>query len=131
MFVIDHELGLVSYTGVVLRNAEHDGKPIYLGGIGGVKTHPAARGRGYAAAGLAHATDFFQTKRPPVDFALLVCNDSLLAYYLRLGWLEFQGDLLTKQRGDAKLFKFNSVMVRDVSATAPTTGRIDLLGPPW
>jgi len=131
VFVVDDELGMVSYTGAILRDAEHDGKPVHLGGVGGVKTHPDSRGRGHAAAGLRRATEFFETQKPPLDFALLVCNDSLLAYYSRFGWQQFHGDLLTLQGGEPKKFEFNNVMVMDLSAIAPTTGRIDLLGPPW
>jgi hypothetical protein len=37
---------LASYVGISLRDAQHDGQPVRVGGIGGVKTHPAARGRG-------------------------------------------------------------------------------------
>ena len=35
---------LASYVGITVRDAHHDGRPIRVGGIGGVKTHPVARG---------------------------------------------------------------------------------------
>src|SRR5262249_3992623 len=50
---------LASYVGVGLRDAEHDGRPVRVGGVGGVKTHPAARGRGFATLGLRRAAEFF------------------------------------------------------------------------
>jgi aminoglycoside 2'-N-acetyltransferase I len=34
---------LISYAGLVVRSALLDGRPVRIGGIGGVKTHPAAR----------------------------------------------------------------------------------------
>lgn len=121
---------LVSYAGIVLRQASHDGQPVYIGGVGGVQTHPASRRRGYAAHGLRRATEFFH-EQPDVEFALLVCEPTLIEYYSRLGWKEFEGRLLTSQSGMTVEFKFNRVMVLDVHAAAPKSGVIDLLGPPW
>jgi len=131
IFVVDEDHGLVSYTGVVVRNAEYDRNPIRVGGIGAVKTHPNARSQGHAAVGLSRAQDFFRAQQPSIDFALLVCDVSLLDYYSRFGWREFQGDLMTLQHAKTERFDFNRVMVADVSAVAPTDGVIDLKGPPW
>ena len=44
----DEHGALASYTGIVLRQVTVDDKPLRIGGVGGIKTHPAARGRGYA-----------------------------------------------------------------------------------
>src|SRR5262245_59582558 len=38
--ISDARDGLVSYVGISLRDARHDGQPVRVGGIGGVKTHP-------------------------------------------------------------------------------------------
>src|SRR4051812_20706016 len=46
---------LVSSVGVHLREASHDGQAVRVGGVGSVKTHPAARGRGHAAQALRRA----------------------------------------------------------------------------
>lgn len=121
---------LVSFTGIVLRQAQHDGRTVRIGGIGGVKTHPTARRRGYAAMAVRRAVEFF-VERPDVEFAVLVCEPRLIEYYSRLGWNEFTGRLLTTQHGEAAEFTFNRVMVIDVHSTAPRIGTIDLLGPPW
>jgi len=43
---------LASYVGVVVRQALHEGQPVRVGGIGGVKTPPLTRGRGYARQGI-------------------------------------------------------------------------------
>ncbi len=121
---------LVSYTGVLLRQAHHAGRPVRIGGVGGVETHPAARRRGYAELGVRRAVEFFQ-EQPEVEFALLVCEPRLIGYYSRLGWKEFGGRLLTTQKGETEEFTFNRVMVHDVHSAGPLTGAIDLLGPPW
>lgn len=121
---------LVSYLAVETRAATHDGRPVQVGGIGGVKTHPKARRRGYAALAFERAAQFFASEAR-VDFALLVCDPKLIDYYGKLGWREFAGRLMVRQRGELAEFTFNRVLVRDVLQTAPTTGVIDLGGPPW
>lgn len=127
--VRDANDALVSYVGITLRQAEHDGAPVRVGGIGGVKTHPAARGRGLAARATARAAAFFHDER--VGFALLVCAPHLLAYYTRLGWHEFAGRLLVRQRGETVEFTFNRVMTFPITSRAPEGGTIDLVGAPW
>lgn len=120
---------LVSYTGVVRREASVDGQPVSIGGVGGIATHPEHRGRGYAALGMGRALDYLAGN--DTDFALLVCRDELVDYYSKLGWVEFEGDLVVTQFGDPETFMFNKVMVGDLGTRAPRSGIIDLKGPPW
>src|SRR5438045_949386 len=57
---IRDETGTLScYVGVYVREAEWQGSPVRIGGIGNVKTHPAARGLGFAALGIRRAVEFF------------------------------------------------------------------------
>jgi ribosomal protein S18 acetylase RimI-like enzyme len=126
----DVEGAVLSYVGIALRRAQLDGRPVHVGGIGGVKTHPAARRRGLAERGMQRAIEFFR-EQPDVAFALLVCAPHLLPYYGRLGWREFTGRLLVRQRGATEAFTFNRVMTYGVQGPAPVSGTIDLLGPPW
>jgi RimJ/RimL family protein N-acetyltransferase len=121
---------LVSYVGVYVREAEWDGRAVRVGGIGNVKTHPAARGRGMAALGIRRAVEFLR-EQPGVGFALLVCEPHLVGYYARLGWREFTGRLLVRQRGTAAEVTLNRVMTLDVRSEGPAAGAIDLCGPPW
>jgi hypothetical protein len=121
---------LVSYMGVGLRDATHDNRPVRVGGVGGVKTHPAARGRGFASRGLRRAAEFYQ-EQPAVDFGLLVCEPHLIDYYARLGWREFGGRLLVRQRGGVAEFTLNRVMTLAVRSQGLAAGTIDLCGPPW
>ena len=126
----DDDGALVSYVGICVRDGVYDGQPARIGGIGGVKTHPAARKRGLAALGLQRAAEFFRA-RGDVQFALLVCEARLLHYYGSLGWREFAGRLQVTQRGVPETFTFNRVMTCAASSPAPEAGDIDLLGPPW
>lgn len=114
---------LASHVGIVLRDATHDGQPVRIGGLGGVKTHPDARGRGYARLGLQRAVEFFAERG--VAFGLLVCEPHLMEYYASLGWREFAGKLLVRQHGAEVEFTFIPVMTR----AGPTGGVIDLGGP--
>lgn len=120
---------LRSYAGLLIRDATLNGRPVRVGGVGGVKTHPDARGRGFAAAAVARGVDFFHEQG--ADFALLVCESELMPYYRRLGWAEFDGTPLVTQRGEPVAFTFNRAMTHGVGSAAPAGGRLDLCGPPW
>jgi hypothetical protein len=126
----DEEGILVSYVGVYVREAECDGQPVRVGGIGNVKTHPGARRRGLAGLGIRRAIEFFR-EQPGIALAVLVCEPRLLGYYARLGWREFHGRLLVRQHGSACEFTLLRVMTHGVRAEGPTAGVIDLRGPPW
>lgn len=128
--VRDQDGELVSYVGMLVREASYDGREVLVGGVGGVGTHPAARRRGYAGIGLDRAVEFF-SQEAGVDFALLVCRPELIKYYSHLGWQEFGGRLMVRQHGEQVEFTFNRVMTLGIRYMAPTTGVIDLTGPPW
>lgn len=128
--VRDDAGALVSHVGVLARDARVDGLPAQIGGVGGVKTHPAARGQGYAAAGLHEALRFF-TDDLGVAFALLVCLPPTVPYYEGRGWRRFDGTLLVEQPGGTVRFTANLPMVRPIRGAAPEGGTIDLCGYPW
>ncbi|MBI3328195.1 MAG: GNAT family N-acetyltransferase [Nitrospinae bacterium] len=46
---------LIAHVGIVTREGTLHGVPVKIGGIGSVKTHPQAQGRGYASAALRRA----------------------------------------------------------------------------
>lgn len=120
---------LVSYTGVILIEGTANGSQAAIGGVGGVATHPDHRGRGHAAMGLGRALDFLLERG--ADFALLVCREQLVPYYAGLGWQKYAGEVVVTQFGEPERFTVNEVMVGDLNSPAPTTGVIDLQGPPW
>lgn len=121
---------LVSHVGLITRDAIHDDAPVLIGGIGGVKTHPAARGNGYAAAGLGEAVRFLADE-PRVAFALLVCLPPVVPYYERMGWQRFLGTLLVEQPGGTVAFTANLPMTLPIHCPAPAHGTINLRGYPW
>lgn len=128
--VRDDDRRLVSHVGMLMRDVAVDDVPMTIGGIGGVKTHPDARGRGYAAAALQAATAFF-TDEHGVAFVLLVCLPPTVSYYERLGWRRFRGTLLVDQPDGTVPFTTNLPMVLPARAAAPLDGTINLCGYPW
>jgi aminoglycoside 2'-N-acetyltransferase I len=118
------------YVGMILREARWNERTVKVGGIGGVKTHPACRRRGLASTAIRRALDFFR-EQGDVDFGLLVCEASLVAYYERLGWHRFGGELFVTQKEATVPFTFNLPMTIPVRLQESLDGTIDLLGPPW
>ncbi len=121
---------LVSHVGIVVRDVTLDGREVRIGGIGSVKTHPAARGRGHAGVALRRASVFFAAD-PAIAFALLVCLPPLVPFYGKLGWQPFDGALLVEQPGGRVPFTANEVLVLPVHDRAPRAGTLDLQGLPW
>jgi aminoglycoside 2'-N-acetyltransferase I len=126
----DAEGAALCYVGVVLRDARWDDRAVRVGGIGGVKTHPKFRGRGFATAAIRLALDFFHGQGD-ADFGLLVCEAGLVPFYERQGWRRFPGELLVTQRQATVPFTFNLAMTTPVRLQEPLRGTIDLMGPPW
>jgi aminoglycoside 2'-N-acetyltransferase I len=121
---------LIAHVGIVTREGTLDGVPVKIGGIGGVKTHPQAQGRGYASAALRRAATALKDDHY-VAFSLLVCQAHLLSFYGRLGWLPFPGRLVVEQPGGSVVFTMNRCMVLPALRQAPQEGIIDLRGLPW
>jgi aminoglycoside 2'-N-acetyltransferase I len=121
---------LIAHVGIVAREGTLDGVPVKIGGIGGVKTHPQAQGRGYASAALRRAATTLHDDHH-VAFSLLVCQEHLLPFYGRLGWLPFPGRLVVEQPSGPTVFTINRPMVLTGLCPAPQGGVIDLRGLPW
>jgi hypothetical protein len=98
VFIRAADRELICYVSLVARSALQDGRSVRLGGIGGMKTHPAARRQGCAARAVRRAVASF-LEPADIEFGLLVCEPQLIGYYQRLGWQEFGLSLLVTQRG--------------------------------
>jgi GNAT superfamily N-acetyltransferase len=118
------------HVGVLVRKARWNERGVHIGGIGGVKTHPAARRQGLATEGMRRAVDFFR-QRGDLDFGLLVCEPRLVPFYEGMGWRPFPGKLLVTQGGATVPFTFNLPMTTPLGLQQTLAGTIDLLGPPW
>jgi uncharacterized protein (TIGR01244 family) len=95
-FVLYAEAGPASHVAVLKHHARANGRPVLIGGIGGVVTAPAFQRRGHAARLVRHATTFLREEWK-VDFALLFCIDRMRGYYERLGWRKVACEVLIDQ----------------------------------
>jgi predicted GNAT family N-acyltransferase len=125
----DEHCRALCHVGIFLREGEVAGKPVTIGGIGGVMTHPNARRQGVASRAIGRSIEFMMEQR--ADFALLVCEQKLVPFYQRLGWKRHGDKLMVTQHGEKSEFAFNLPMIHSVSAEGPIGGVIDLQGPPW
>ena len=101
-----------------------------IGGVGGVKTYPQARGQGYASAALCCAITALHDDHR-VAFSLLVCQAHVMPFYTRLGWLPFAGRLVVEQPSGSIVFTVNQSMGLAGLQPAPPAGLIDMAGLPW
>jgi aminoglycoside 2'-N-acetyltransferase I len=130
VLVCTSEAALVSHVGFVVRTGTLDDAAVKIGGIGSVKTHPQAQGRGYTSAGLRRAVTALHDDHR-VAFSLLVCQAHLLPFYHRLGWMPFAGRLMVEQPTGPTGCTINRPMVFAGRSAAPQDGTIDLKGLPW
>ena len=130
VLIRDAEDRLVSHVGALTRLASCDGAEILIGGIGAVMTHPAQRRKGYAAAGVARASEFLQDELQ-IDLALLFCGPRMLRYYERFGFRNFAGDTFVLRGGKRVQIPRSEVMVKPGMKALPQCAALDLRGLPW
>jgi aminoglycoside 2'-N-acetyltransferase I len=120
---------LVSNVEIIERTATVDGKPVSLGGIGGVATGVEWRRRGLASAALETAQTFICEKLA-VDFGLLFCSEDMIPFYGRFGWQILERPVLVDQPGGKVAFT-EAVMILPVGKNEWPEGVIDLCGLPF
>jgi aminoglycoside 2'-N-acetyltransferase I len=130
LFIRDNNDRLVSYMGLITRQVKCDDGSFFIGGIGGVATHPDERRQGYAGFGLEQSAQYLREELQ-VDFSLLVCRDELIPYYQKFGWQLFTGDMMVDQSSGKTKFTFNKPMLIESVRTIPQCDIIDLCGKPW
>jgi aminoglycoside 2'-N-acetyltransferase I len=122
---------VIAHTSAFVREAEWDGLPVTIGGIGAVMTHPDHRRQGHARAAIKRALTYLHDE-PKVAFALLFVLPHNVAFYANQGWRQFQGDVIAKQPSGTGPFTTLLTMTLGVrQAGAATRGKIDLRGLPW
>ncbi len=108
-----------------------DGKPVTVGGIGGVMTLPEWQGRGYASAAMKVAADFIRDEMK-VPFGLLVCNAHRVHLYESLGWkVATEPTTFSQSTGKRQFSDVMFVMTYACTEQPWPDGPIDLCGPPW
>jgi aminoglycoside 2'-N-acetyltransferase I len=120
---------LVSHVEIVERTGTVDGRPVKLGGIGGVVTLPEWRRRGLATAVLERAAAFMRDELK-VAFGLLICSQDMMPFYRKLSWQVVEGPLVFDQPG-GKVTLTGVAMVLSCVGKKWPQGMIDLCGLPW
>ena len=120
---------IVCHVGLVDRTITVGGRPVRVGGVGAVATAPAWQRRGCARQLMETAAAFMRDELH-VAAGLLICGDSRVPYYGRLGWQAVPGPLLVDQP-QGKVVLPTNIMVLLFSETPWPAGPIDLCGLPW
>ena len=96
--------------------------------LGGVATRADSRRHGLASSAMQRAAEAMRDEG--VDVGLLFCEPRHVAFYRRLGWRAFEGEVFAEQPQGRIRFDVTRPMVLDL-ALAPRTGVLDLRGLPW
>jgi GNAT superfamily N-acetyltransferase len=127
---INSDNQVIGHAGIYLRNATLDGRPVKIGGIGGVATHLDCRRQGIASEVMCQAVAAIRDAHS-VDFGLLFCEPRHAPLYKRLGWQSFAGEVVVEQpRQGCVGFSVTDPFVFDLKI-APRAGILDLCGLPW
>jgi GNAT superfamily N-acetyltransferase len=127
--LVSHDDHWVSMLEIVERVATVGGQPVNLGGIGSVTTLPAWRGHGFSSAALRTAATFMREELG-VHFGLLLCMETVVPFYERLGWRVVEAPLVYDQPS-GKLTSDQVTMILPCGESEWPKGPIDLCGLPW
>ena len=75
----------MSHVGVLRHAVSVAGRPVTVGGVGGVVTLPEAQKKGYAGRLMRRAAEFF-ARGAAVQAGFLFCLPHMVDYYEKLGW---------------------------------------------
>jgi len=117
-------------AGLLFRDALIDGKPIRIGGIGGVMTSPNLQRQGFGSSVMLRAHDVLMRDHRAA-FGLLFCEPKNITFYEKLGWVVFAGTVIVKQPAGIAPYTVMTPMVRSFHSHAPQSGILDLRGLPW
>jgi len=120
---------LASHVEIVARTGTVGGRPVRLGGIGGVASAVERRGRGLATVAMEKAAQLMCGDLD-VEFGLLICGQEMMAFYRRLGWKVVKGPVVFDQPAGKVTFG-DVVMVLPCAEQEWPAGMIDLCGLPW
>lgn len=121
---------VVSTAGILWREALHNGEPVVIAGLAGVMTDPKRQRSGLGRLAVEHAMASMGGNERAA-FGLLFCEPTNVEFYLRLGWLPFNGDVTVTQPAGRIAYKIMESMVTPLCEQAPNGGVLDLCGLPW
>jgi GNAT superfamily N-acetyltransferase len=125
-----YEDGVPRANASVLRHeVVLDGRPMAVGGLGGVVTVPEAQRRGLAKLVVGRATEFLRDDLKTA-FGLLFCLPRRVPLYRSLGWQVVEPGVLIDQPG-GKIPSPMPVMILPFENEPWPAERVDLDSLPW
>ena len=118
----------VSHVGVLTHEVSVAGKPVLVGGVGGVVTPPAWQKRGYARRLMQHAARFLENEQ--VDAGLLFCLRRRVPFYESLGWRLVNYPVLIQQPSGEMVAPLE-VMILPIGESKWPDGEVKLNSFPW
>ena len=120
---------VISHVGLLRHSVRVGGRPVIVGGVGGVVTVPDMHRQGYAQRALRYA-ESFMCQEMGVEFGLLFCREQLVSFYQRLGWRSVEEPVEFDQPSGKMVSPF-TVMVLPCSGQAWPAGTTYLESLPW
>jgi GNAT superfamily N-acetyltransferase len=118
----------VSHVGILKHVVAVEGKPVTVGGVGGVVTLPAWQGRGFATDLMQHTVDFFRQWN--IDAGFLFCMPRRVAFYESQGWRVVHQPVMVEQP-NGEILSPLEIMVFPTGAFVWPEGKVRLNSFPW
>jgi predicted acetyltransferase len=119
---------ILTFLNIVIREVDFDRRKVQIAGINNVITPEKFRGNGYASIIMNEAKNFIFNQLQ-IDHALLLCADSVIPFYKKLGWYQVDSKVSFEQPSGVKLYDSNTMILSYKSTVSPR--EIDLNGLPW
>lgn len=127
-FILDVDGMPVSHVGIVKHEITVGGRPVLVGGIGGVVTIPAWQKHGYARELMKQAVNYLEQSN--VDAGLLFCLPSRVPFYESQGWSLIPRPVLIQQP-QGEIDSPLEVMILPMGAYRWPEGDVKLNSFPW
>ncbi len=121
---------LIAHAGVLERTITVGTHEHPVAGIYSVMTRPDVQGLGYGSTVVRRATQVVEVSMSAARHILLVCLESRVSFYARLGWNRVEAPVRFDQPDGPQLMEIVT-MVRPVGLSAWPAGDVDLCGLPW
>ena len=121
---------LIAHSGVLERTIRVGDHEHHVAGIYSVMARPDARGLGYGSTVVRRAAEVAEATMPTARHIVLVCLESRVNFYARLGWNRVEAPVRFDQPDGPHLMEIVT-MARPVGASAWPSGDVDLCGLPW
>ncbi|MDZ4328379.1 MAG: GNAT family N-acetyltransferase [Pseudomonas sp.] len=125
---IESQDQLACFYNLVERVIEFDNQPVKVVGLNNLVTAPGYKRRGLASK-LLSDTETKWFSELSASYGLLLCADSLVPFYQRLGWQRVASEVHCEQHQRDCVWAGECMVLRAREAIHPTV--IDLCGLPW